>query len=110
VASSGVGARFKVKAGAEGCRVWKDCHKHSSRSGGGKLQLETAMTSTYEGRNAIITYEEKVCIHAGECVKGLPQVFDTKRTPWLQPGDVAYETAEQVVRRCPSGALKIRDV
>ena len=66
------------------------------------------MTTTHEGSNAIITYDDKVCTHAGECVKGLPQVFDPKRTPWIQPGDVAYETAEQVVRRCPSGALQIR--
>ena len=68
------------------------------------------MTTTYEGREAIVTYDEKICTHAGECVKGLPQVFDVKRTPWIQPGDVAYQVIEQVVRRCPSGALKIRHV
>jgi len=66
------------------------------------------MSNTYEGSHAIISYDEKVCTHAGECVKGLPQVFDPKKTPWIQPGDVAYETAEKVVSRCPSGALKIR--
>jgi uncharacterized Fe-S cluster protein YjdI len=66
------------------------------------------MASSYEGREAVITYDEKICTHAGECVKGLPQVFDPKRNPWIQPGDVAYETIEKVVSRCPSGALKVR--
>ena len=65
------------------------------------------MITTHEGSKSIITYDDKVCTHAGECVKGLPEVFDPNRTPWIQPGDVSYEAAEQVVRRCPSGALKI---
>ncbi len=66
------------------------------------------MSTTYAGSKSIITYDEKICTHAGECVKGLPQVFNPKNTPWVQPGDVDYEAAEQVIRRCPSGALTIR--
>jgi uncharacterized Fe-S cluster protein YjdI len=79
---------------------------------GAQWQLATGyrcrMSSSYEGKEVVISYDEKVCTHAGECVRGLPQVFDPKRTPWIQPGDISYGAAEQVIRRCPSGALKIR--
>lgn len=65
------------------------------------------MTSTHNGSKAVVTYDEKICSHAGECVKGMPQVFDPSKTPWIQPGDHSFESIEQVVKRCPSGALKV---
>ena len=68
------------------------------------------MSNSYEGKEVVISYDDKICTHAGECVRGLPQVFDAKRSPWIQPGDISYEAAEQVIRRCPSGALKVRRV
>lgn len=32
----------------------------------------------YKGNEIIVRYDPKVCIHAAECVKRLPQVFDIK--------------------------------
>lgn len=63
--------------------------------------------TAYKGRNVTISYDDKRCIHAGECVKGLPKVFSLEQDPWVQPGDVSYEEALPVIQRCPSGALKI---
>lgn len=68
------------------------------------------MSNSYEGKNVVISYDEKICTHAGECVRGLPSVFDVKKKPWCQPGDITFEQAEPVIRRCPSGALKISRV
>ena len=65
------------------------------------------MPKTYKGTHAAISYDETVCIHAGECVRGLPSVFSLERKPWIQPGDISYEEAAKVIARCPSGALKI---
>jgi uncharacterized Fe-S cluster protein YjdI len=65
------------------------------------------MSSTYQGKNVVISYDEKICTHAGECVRGLPQVFDPNKSPWVQPGDISFEAAEEVIKRCPSGALKV---
>lgn len=47
-----------------------------------------------------------LCIHAAECVKGLPTVFDTKKRPWVNPENGAAPDIAEVVERCPSGALQ----
>ena len=39
------------------------------------------MPSTYKGQNVSISYDETVCTHAGECVRGLPKVFNPERDP-----------------------------
>lgn len=65
------------------------------------------MTTFYKGRHVAISYDEKVCIHAGECVRGLPSVFSPERDPWIQPADISYGEALPVIQRCPSGALKL---
>ena len=63
----------------------------------------------YEFKNSRITvrYDEAVCIHAGECVRGLPAVFDPMSTPWIDVNAAPPEAIMEVVRRCPSGALSV---
>ena len=59
----------------------------------------------YTGRDIAVSYDARRCIHAAECLRGLPRVFDTARRPWILPdGAVPAEVAE-VIERCPSGAL-----
>ncbi|MBT2392395.1 (4Fe-4S)-binding protein [Streptomyces maoxianensis] len=62
----------------------------------------------YEAREATVTFEPRRCLHAAECVRGLPQVFDLDRRPWVQPDGAAADRVAEVVRRCPSGALRYR--
>ena len=45
------------------------------------------------------------CIHARECVKGLPKVFSHESKPWINMGGASSEEIMTVVDRCPSGAL-----
>ena len=33
----------------------------------------------------VVTYDAKRCIHAAECVHGLPAVFDSNAKPWINP-------------------------
>ncbi len=61
----------------------------------------------YAGRDAVIRYDDKVCIHAGECVKGLPAVFDIKKTPWVNPDGASVDQLAAAVAKCPSGALTL---
>ncbi|MFL5846611.1 MAG: (4Fe-4S)-binding protein [Solirubrobacteraceae bacterium] len=65
------------------------------------------MRKSYEGRDVVVSFDAEVCIHAAECVRGLPAVFDTRKRPWIDPD--AADAAEVVaaVGRCPSGALRI---
>ncbi|MEV1044402.1 (4Fe-4S)-binding protein [Streptomyces sp. NPDC049916] len=61
---------------------------------------------SYEGRSVTVTFEAALCRHAAECVRGLPEVFDTARRPWIQPDAADAGRVVDVVRRCPSGALR----
>ncbi|GAA0980114.1 (4Fe-4S)-binding protein [Nocardiopsis tropica] len=63
---------------------------------------------TYEGQSVTVTFEAGRCRHAAECVRGLPEVFDTARRPWIRPDGATAERLVEVVRRCPSGALRYR--
>ena len=68
---------------------------------------QTTKLHRYEGRGGVVTYDAKRCIHAAECVQGLPAVFDPKATPWVQPGATEADALAAVIHRCPTGALKI---
>ncbi len=56
-----------------------------------------------------INWDEKICIHAGECVKGLPQVFKVEDGKFvIDPGGASVDEIRGVVAKCPSGALSIK--
>lgn len=59
----------------------------------------------YESQDILVTYDKGRCIHAAECVRGLPQVFDVKKRPWIQPDQGEADQVAAVVMRCPTGAL-----
>ncbi|WP_033326079.1 (4Fe-4S)-binding protein [Streptomyces yerevanensis] len=60
----------------------------------------------YEAPEITVTFEARRCLHATECIRGLPEVFDPSRRPWIQPGAAPADRLAEVVRRCPSGALQ----
>ncbi|WP_407565421.1 (4Fe-4S)-binding protein [Streptomyces sp. 184] len=61
---------------------------------------------SYEGHSITVTFEARRCLHAAECVNGLPEVFDPGARPWIRPDGAGAERLADVVRRCPSGALQ----
>ncbi|MGW6013693.1 (4Fe-4S)-binding protein [Streptomyces sp. NPDC055210] len=61
---------------------------------------------TYRAESITVTFEAGRCLHAAECVHGLPEVFDTTKRPWIRPDASTAERVADVVRRCPSGALR----
>lgn len=60
---------------------------------------------TYTGDDIDVTYDTARCIHAAECVRRLPAVFDTRKRPWVQPANASADEVAAVVERCPTGAL-----
>ena len=60
----------------------------------------------YSSEQIDVSYDVKRCIHAAECVRGLPAVFDPAKRPWIQPGNASAEAVAEVVGRCPTGALQ----
>ncbi len=63
---------------------------------------------TWESDDIVVTVAPNVCMHSGECVRGLPAVFDVRRRRWIQPENAPPEQVAEQVRRCPSGALQFR--
>ena len=61
---------------------------------------------SYAGSGITVSYDARRCIHAAECVHGLPEVFDPERRPWIEPDGAGPERVAEVVRACPTGALK----
>lgn len=60
---------------------------------------------TYESDEITVTYDLRRCIHARECVRGLPDVFDVNQRPWIQPGKSSAGAIAGVIEKCPTGAL-----
>lgn len=52
-----------------------------------------------------VTWSKRRCIHAAECVRGLPDVFAPGERPWVRPEQADGSAIAQVVERCPTGAL-----
>jgi uncharacterized Fe-S cluster protein YjdI len=59
----------------------------------------------YTGSNITVTFDAEVCQHAGECVRGLPAVFNVSARPWIAADAAPAEAVAEVIGRCPSGAL-----
>ena len=68
---------------------------------------QQATLHRYEGRGGTVTYDVKRCVHAGECSRRLPAVFDSKARPWINPDGADTSALAGVVERCPSGALHV---
>jgi len=60
----------------------------------------------YPGRHVTVTFDGARCLHAGECVRSLPAVFDVTARPWIRPDAAPADAVAAIVRRCPSGALQ----
>jgi uncharacterized Fe-S cluster protein YjdI len=65
----------------------------------------TKRLQIYEAPGITVTYDPNLCVHAAECVRGLPAVFDPAGRPWIRPELATPDEVERAVDRCPTGAL-----
>ena len=63
----------------------------------------------YKNDKVTVRYDEKVCIHAGKCVQGLPQVFNVNQDPWINVNGADVAAITQTIKMCPSGALTLEE-
>jgi uncharacterized Fe-S cluster protein YjdI len=74
------------------------------------MSSDKVATLRYGNDEVTVLWRPSLCIHSGICARGLPQVFDPKKRPWIAvDGATAAEIVEQVAR-CPSGALAIEEL
>jgi len=60
---------------------------------------------TYRNNEIIVRFDVKTCIHSGNCLRGLPTVFDIHKRPWVNVDAEDAEAIQQTIGNCPSGAL-----
>jgi uncharacterized Fe-S cluster protein YjdI/CDGSH-type Zn-finger protein len=59
----------------------------------------------YKGESIIVRFHVDRCTHVAECLMGLPDVFDTRKRPWINPDAASPDEVAEVVLRCPTGAI-----
>lgn len=65
-------------------------------------------TKEYQKDDIVVVWQASKCKHAAKCVGGLPDVFKPREQPWIQTEGADKAQIVEVVGRCPSGALSIR--
>lgn len=61
---------------------------------------------TYETSQIRVSWNSERCIHTGNCLNALPEVFDVQRRPWVDIAGAAAADIARAVERCPTGALR----
>ncbi|MBV6646661.1 MAG: (4Fe-4S)-binding protein [Cyclobacteriaceae bacterium] len=62
----------------------------------------------YKKGDLTVVWRPSLCIHSEKCFKGLPQVFDPNRRPWIDMDGSESEMIQKQVDLCPSGALSAK--
>jgi uncharacterized Fe-S cluster protein YjdI len=60
----------------------------------------------YVKSDLTVTFDPRVCTHSAVCVRGLYDVFDVAKSPWVNLDGASEERIVEQVTRCPSGALQ----
>ncbi|TVQ84065.1 MAG: hypothetical protein EA400_18155 [Chromatiaceae bacterium] len=63
----------------------------------------------YAGREIDVHWDQRLCIHIGECGYANNALFEGGRDPWCEPDQVDRAAVREVCERCPSGALTYTD-
>ena len=67
--------------------------------------MSAEIRKEYTNGELTIVWKPGICIHAGECVKRLPKVYNPKEKPWLKIDNATTEELKDQIKACPSGAL-----
>jgi uncharacterized Fe-S cluster protein YjdI len=59
----------------------------------------------YSNGELTILWKPDVCIHAGVCVRTLPDVYNPQERPWIKIENATTEQLIEQIKQCPSGAL-----
>jgi uncharacterized Fe-S cluster protein YjdI len=65
------------------------------------------VTKHYKKGDLTIVWKSGLCTHSANCFRGLPEVFDPRVKPWIQPENASDQQIIDQVSKCPSGALSI---
>jgi len=63
------------------------------------------VTKEYTNGEVTVVWKNSLCIHSAKCVRGLPGVFNTQQSPWINMNGATTDEIVEQVNKCPSGAL-----
>jgi CDGSH-type Zn-finger protein/uncharacterized Fe-S cluster protein YjdI len=63
----------------------------------------------YPGAAIDVHWDERLCIHIGECGNAAGTLFVGGREPWCIPDACSKAEVREIIERCPSGALSYHD-
>ena len=63
------------------------------------------MTKHYTKGDVTVTWKPNLCAHSKICWQGLIEVFDPRKSPWINMDGADAEKIIEQVKKCPSGAL-----
>ncbi len=67
--------------------------------------MEKEIVKEYSNGELTVVWKPQRCIHAGECVKALPEVYNPKEKPWIKAENASTQALKDQIAKCPSGAL-----
>lgn len=73
---------------------------------GAETRYESGVLRDYEGEGIVVHWEPKLCIHAANCIRQLPGVFDPNARPWVSVDAADADDIAEAIRTCPTGALR----
>ena len=68
-------------------------------------RYEKGVIKKYASDKIEVTWKPELCVHAGNCYKGLPNVFNPKNRPWIKIDAATSEEVIHQVKQCPTDAL-----
>jgi uncharacterized Fe-S cluster protein YjdI/CDGSH-type Zn-finger protein len=70
-------------------------------------RYQSEVARAYRTDQVEVTWDPTLCIHFGACVGGSGTAFNPQRRPWIDPTAEMPERLEEIVLKCPSGALHV---
>ncbi|MCC7029205.1 MAG: (4Fe-4S)-binding protein [Chitinophagaceae bacterium] len=67
------------------------------------------ITKEYTNGEITVLWQSAKCIHSGNCVRNLPEVFQPKEVPWIKMEYAQSDRIIETVSKCPGGALSIKE-
>lgn len=62
----------------------------------------------YSNDEITVFWNAEICMHSANCVRGLPEVFNTNASPWINVNGANAKTIKHAIDKCPSGALSYK--
>ncbi len=66
------------------------------------------ITKQYSNDDITVIWKPALCVHAGECVKALPNVYKPRESPWITIENATTQELIDQIKKCPSGALSYK--